>query len=114
MNHQRLKCYAKLLDLAKRVPQLVVQVPRGEGYLIDQFKRALSSAILNLAEGNGRSSARERRRFFDISLASIAEVSSVIDLMQAYGYLRSRAGSEWQNELRISYAMIMNLKKSSL
>jgi len=113
MNHQQLKCYGRLLNLAKRMPQLMALIPRGEGYLVDQFKRALSSAILNLAEGNGRPSTRERRRFFDFSLASIAEVSAVIDIFMACRYLEPMTGANWQEELRISYAMIMNLKKSS-
>lgn len=53
MNHQKLKCYCELIDVAKKVPSLINTLPRGESYIIDQLKRALSSAILNLAEGNG-------------------------------------------------------------
>ncbi|MBI2091385.1 MAG: four helix bundle protein [Deltaproteobacteria bacterium] len=34
-------------------------------YLSDQFKRATSSVVLNIAEGNGRLSPKERRRFFN-------------------------------------------------
>lgn len=112
MNHQKLKCYARLMDVAKKVPNLMARVPRGEGYLIDQFKRALASAILNLAEGNGRTSFKERRRFFDISLASIAEVSAVLDILVAYGIIFQTEEQSFREELRIAYAMIMQLKKS--
>ncbi|MBI2341845.1 MAG: four helix bundle protein, partial [Deltaproteobacteria bacterium] len=38
-----------------------------------------------LAEGNARRSQVERRRFFEVSRASLAEVSACIDLMQAFG-----------------------------
>lgn len=110
MNHQKLKCYRLLLETAKRLPNLVSQVPRGEGYLIDQLKRALSSAILNLAEGNGRQSIKERRRFFDISLASIAETASVLDIFLAYRSISSMEEQSWRENLRIAYAMIMKLK----
>ncbi|MBI2092577.1 MAG: four helix bundle protein, partial [Deltaproteobacteria bacterium] len=59
--------------------------PRGLGYLADQLKRAMASVVLNLAEGNARRSQTERRRFFEVSRASLAEVSACIDLMQAFG-----------------------------
>ena len=114
MNHQRLRCYEVLLGTAKRVPGLTGRIPRGNGYIIDQLKRALASAILNLSEGNGRASGRERARFFDISLASIAESSSAIDVMQAYRLISLPDGDDLKSQLNIAYAMIFNLKKSAI
>ena len=84
MNHQRLKCYNLLIVFAKRVPELIRKLPRGNGYIEDQLRRAMSSAILNLSEGNGRRSKKERNRFFDISLGSIAEVAAILDLLSAF------------------------------
>lgn len=112
MNHQRLKCYEVLLDVAKRLPGLIGGLPRGHSYLIDQLNRALTSAILNLSEGNGRRSRRERARFFDISLASIAESSSCIDIMVAFRLIAIPAGDDLRSQLKIAYAMIFKLKKS--
>lgn len=114
MNHNRLKCYGILMDVARKVPDLVAQLPRGEGYLVDQLKRALASAILNLSEGNGRRSQKERARFFDISLASIAETASAIDILLAYDLVSMEIGEEIKSKLRIAYAMIMKLRKSGL
>jgi len=88
----------------------VAQVPRGEGYLIDQLKRALSSAILNLSEGNGRTSIKERRHFFDISLASIAETSSALDILSAYRCLSSQDEQFFRENLTSAYGMIFKLK----
>jgi four helix bundle protein len=110
MNHHRLDCYKLLLDVAKRMPGLVVRLPKGTAYLEDQLKRALSSAILNLTEGNGRRSLKERRRFFDISLGSISEVASIIDIMTAYHYLSETESEDLKSQLRHSFAMIIKLK----
>ncbi len=111
MNHQRLKCYNQLLEAAKSIPTLIRQLPRGTSYLRDQLERALSSAILNLCEGNARRSPKERMRFFDISLASIAEASSAIDIMRAFGYISDSHKVDIQTNLNTSYAMIINLRK---
>jgi four helix bundle protein len=73
--------------------------------------RALSSAILNLSEGNGRYSIKERNRFFDISLASIAEVASVIDIFVVYGFIPRTTGIESKNHLRRIYSLLRKLKK---
>jgi four helix bundle protein len=114
MNHQKLKCYEVLISIAKKLPTITAKLPRGEGYIIDQLKRALSSAILNLSEGNGRISPKEKRRFFDISLASISETSSAIDILFAYNLISNQISSELQSSLRLAYAMTVGLKKSAL
>jgi len=111
MNHQKLRCYRRLLMVAKTIPTLTKMLPRGTYHLRDQLERALASAILNLCEGNARRSPKERMRFFDISLASIAEVSSAIDIMRAFGHISANDESEIQSNLNVSYAMIINLRK---
>ncbi len=111
MNHQRLKCYELLLDVARNVPTLLRMLPKGSYYLEDQLGRALASAILNLAEGNGRRSVKERNRFFDISLASISEVSAVIDLILAYGYIPAMLYQELQSDLLSAYKMELKLRR---
>lgn len=110
MNHHRLKCYGRLLEVAKKVPSLIDTLPRGEGYIIDQFKRALASAILNLAEGNGRTSPKERNRFFDISLGSISETIACIEILESFNLVSADLVSELCSNLKIAYVMIRNLK----
>jgi four helix bundle protein len=81
MNHEKLVCYKELMFVAEGLAKKVTKWPRGYGYLADQLRRAMASAILNLCEGNAkRSSHAERRRFFEISMGSIAEVMACIDL----------------------------------
>ena len=111
MNHNKLKCYGLLLDAARIVPSILNRLPRGNAYIEDQLKRALSSAILNLSEGNGRRSIKERNRFFDISLASISETSSAIDIISAYGYISASVEMNVKNLLTRAYSMVIKLRK---
>ena len=111
MNHEKLRCYQELLDAAKSVPALIDTLPRGYHDLVDQLQRALTSAILNLSEGNARTSKKERARFFDISLASLAESAAALDIMRAFRLISLERCDALKSKFRIAYAMIVRLKK---
>ena len=111
MNHHRLHCYQRLMEVARTVPTLLARFPEGHAYLTDQFKRALSSRILNLVEWNGRITRRERGRFFTIATASLSEVDAIIGICQAY---HPKSADGWigiREELRIVSAMIRKLSQ---
>src|SRR5580704_10939959 len=50
------------------------------GYLKNQLLRAASSVSLNLAEGCGKPSDRDRLRFYSIAMGSVREVQAALDL----------------------------------
>ena len=111
MNHQRLICYQLAMSMAKAMPELLSQIPRGEGYLTDQLKRALASSILNLSEGNGRYPTKERNRFFDFSLGSISETMGAIETASAYAFIDSEFAEKLLYNLNKAYYMIRKLKR---
>jgi len=109
--NRRLECYELLVDVAKAVPDLIKAIPRGESELKDQLKRAMLSSMLNLAEGNGRYSIKERNRFFNISLGSISELSATMDYATAFRYLDERNSQKLIASLRKAYNMVRKLRK---
>jgi len=109
-NHQRLKCYEYALDVTRMVPTLVKSWPKGTGYLVDQLKRAASSIVLNIAEGNYRQGAKDRARFFGIARGSAGEVSSILDIASAYGYISIDTYNEIQEKLLVIVKMLYRLK----
>ena len=48
--------------------------------LRDQLHRAAASVALNLAEGYGRQTLADQRRFFAMALGSVRECQAVLDL----------------------------------
>lgn len=66
-------------DLAVELYQLAKQqhLPR---HLKDQLVRASSSVALNLMEGWGRRTEKDRSHFFTIAFGSLREVQSIIKL----------------------------------
>ena len=107
MNHEKLECYRQLVSIAEEVARRVTRWPRGYGYLVDQISRAMTSSALNLAEGNGKQRCgAERRRFFKISLGSIAEVAAALDLACAFGLIKRDELESLKSRLRAAYVKI--------
>lgn len=110
MDHENLRCYNQLMCVAEGLAKRVAKWPRGYGNLIDQLRRAMTSAVLNLAEGNGkRSSHAERRRFFEISMGSISEVSACLDLASIFGLISRSDHESFKSRLRVAYVQIRAL-----
>ena len=52
-------------------------------HLRDQFNRSSSSIALNLAEGSGKSSKADTKRFYQIAFGSLRECQSIIQLVES-------------------------------
>ena len=51
-------------------------------FLQDQLLRASASVVLNLAEGSGKRTPAEQRRFYGIALGSLRECEAILELEQ--------------------------------
>ena len=74
----RFRLYVKALEWGRKVLALPIR-----GCLRDQLHRAAISVVLNVAEGGGLSSRGAKNRHFQIAMASLWEVSAVLDLTAA-------------------------------
>jgi four helix bundle protein len=70
-----------------RTYQLAVEFYRAikplkmEGHLKDQLRRAASSVVLNLAEGAGRGSKVDQRRFYQIAMGVFEKAKPALNLL---------------------------------
>ena len=71
------KTYGLAVQFHKRCKLL-----KAPAYLRDQLLRASSSVALNLAEGSGKRTLAEQRRFYNIALGSLRECQAVCDLLE--------------------------------
>ena len=78
----------------------------------DQLRRASFSVVLNIAEGSGRFTKRDRRNFYIISRSSIFECVAILDVLKDEQVLdESRYQKFYLNAEEISkmlFAMIKN------
>lgn len=73
MNYRNLEVWKRSLDLTADIYRLTKQLPKEELFgLSDQMRRAVVSIPSNIAEGAGRNSDKEFKRFLFIANGSIA------------------------------------------
>lgn len=72
-------------------------LPRGRGHLADQLTRASTSVVLNLAEGAGKHSKPDKRRFYLTARGSATESAALLDVYLRLNLLKQaqhQAGKE--------------------
>ena len=78
--------YGAALDLVSALRPVLGQLKKSDRALADQLRRAASSVVLNIAEGNRRS-GQDRLQFFRIAAGSAAEVRAALEVARAWGHL---------------------------
>lgn len=71
------KTYQLAIDFYKRCQRVKVS----NRIIRDQFSRASLSIVLNIAEGYGRATIKDRRRFYVIALGSLRETQCLLELL---------------------------------
>ncbi|OFZ31280.1 MAG: hypothetical protein A2622_01425 [Bdellovibrionales bacterium RIFCSPHIGHO2_01_FULL_40_29] len=69
----------RTLELAIEFHQAAEQLEL-KGHLRDQLFRAASSIALNLSEGNAKRTVPEKKRFYQMSYASVQECKTILKL----------------------------------
>jgi len=83
--HEKLdgyRCATQFLAVAARI---IERLPPGNAFIVDQLQRAALSVPLNFAEGVGKSSHADKRRFFGIARGSAMECGALLDAARILG-----------------------------
>src|SRR5262249_46222517 len=98
--YEKLIAWQVCYELALEVYRCSAAFPKHELYgVTSQARRAAFSAAANIAEGSAKRGPREFRRFLDIAIGSLAELSFVLRLARDLEYL-SPETSNRLDELR--------------
>ena len=81
-DHEKLEVYREAIALIAWLSQLLESLGR-VGDVRDQLDRASTSIALNIAEGNGKFSPKDRCKFFDTAHASALECTAGLDILVA-------------------------------
>jgi four helix bundle protein len=77
---ENLEVYQKSIDFADDVYTIIENLEKGFSHIRDQFGRASLSISLNIAEGNGKWHAAERKKFFLIARGSAFECVPLLEI----------------------------------
>jgi four helix bundle protein len=75
----------------------------------DQWLRAAQSIPLNIAEGNGKRSLKDRGRFFEIARGSALECAAIQDVLVVSGAITTESNLVAKAKLKRIVAMLTQL-----
>src|SRR6476660_1540342 len=79
-DHEKLDVYQEAIAVCGWVGEFLGAIS-AKAAAKDQLDRASTSIPLNIAEGNGKLSARDRSRFFEMARGSALECAACLDVL---------------------------------
>ena len=110
-DHDKLNVYQEAVDFVSWATKLLNSIS-GKAAAKDQLDRASTSIVLNIAEGNGKFSVKDRCRFLSIAYGSAVESVACLDVFVAKGLATPEEIEEGRRKLKSIVAMLVGLKNS--
>jgi len=79
-DHEKLDVYREAINFCGWVGEFLASIS-AKAAAKDQLDRASTSIPLNIAEGNGKFSAKDRARFFEMARGSALECAACLDVL---------------------------------
>jgi len=111
-DHERLDVYATSVQFVVLANRIMQGLPKGRSYLADQFRRAATSIVLNIAEGAGEIYVADKARFYRFACRSATECAAIIDVCRTLGFSQTELLDEARDLLLRIVPMLVQLCKS--
>lgn len=101
------------MEVAETVFQLTRDLPKSEDYgLTSQIRRAAVSISANIAEGFGRRSSADKRKFYDYARGSAFETQSLLMYGTRVNYFKESTTDDLHEKLQSIIYDINKINKS--
>ena len=112
-SYKELDIYNESYNLALKLHEITKKFPEEEKFdLTSQIRRCSKSVPTNIAEGYGRQSKEEFKRFLRISLGSNNELQVHLDFSKDLGYITKEQYEEISQDItRIGKKLNVSLQK---
>ncbi|MEJ2613575.1 MAG: four helix bundle protein [Ignavibacteriaceae bacterium] len=110
-SHEKLKVYQKSIDFIEFTNKVFPMDKFISAH--NQLDRASTSIPLNIAEGTGKYSNKDKCRFYDIARGSALECAACLDVLFKRGRLSKELNEEGKNIIFEIVSMLIGLIKSS-
>lgn len=108
-DHDRLDVYRLSIDYVAEVFEFSETLGGLHRHARDQWVRAAQSIPLNIAEGNGKRSLKDRARFIDIARGSALECAAIQDVLVATSGLDQVASRDLKVKLKRIVSMLTRM-----
>lgn len=112
LDHERLDVSRLALDFLVFAHQVIETLARGRSHLCDQLTRASTSIVLNLAEGAGKHSKADKRRYYLSARGSATESAALLDVLSGLGLLDEPGHQAGKEMLVRVVSMLIKLAQS--
>ena len=114
-SYKNLEAYKESKKLVKQVYALLKKFPKEETYaLCDQQRRAVISVPSNIAEGSGRTSAKDQAHFLEMAFGSLMEVDCQMDIAHDLGYVSLDEHEEVTMQISKVAALLSGMRNKCL
>ena len=112
-SYEDLEVYQKSYNLYIELYKATINLPRYETYeMVNQIRRAALSITLNIAEGYGKQSVADFKRFLSISIGSCNEVCVILDILKDLEFIEKVAYKKWKEEYTILGKRLYRLRET--
>ena len=111
LGHEKLDVYRLAMEYVKWVLVESSSLAGIHRVTRDQWLRASQSMPLNIAEGNGKTSGSDRRRYFEIAPGSAMECAAIQDILVAGSALNEDESAQRKSVLDRIAIMLSRLGK---
>jgi four helix bundle protein len=110
--HEKLIVYQKALEFIEWSDKICSRIHWNVNAR-NHLERASDSILFNIAEGNGKFTAKDRCNFFDIAHGSALECSSCLDSLLARRKISEEELLNGKNQIKEIVSMLIGLIKSN-
>jgi len=107
--HEQLDVYRLAIDYVRWAYSLAKPLNGADRHARDQLLRASQSIPLNIAEGNGKGTNADRRRFFEIARGSALECAAIQDCLIACQVIGAEQNKQGKTMLGRIVSMLTKL-----
>lgn len=111
-DHEKLDVYKASIKFVILIELIGKQLPKSRYYLVDQLYRAGTSIVLNIAEGAGEFSLREKIRFYRLARRSATECASILDICKHLNLINDELCIKSRNLLLRIVSMLIKMVSS--
>jgi four helix bundle protein len=112
-DHEKLDVYRLSIEYVAASYGIAKALSGANRHIRDQWLRAAQSIPLNIAEGNGKQSLKDKNRYFEIARGSALECAAIHDMLVAFAAIDEESNRQGKSRLKRIVSMLTRLIQRS-